>query len=99
MTPNEFISAVRRPVFESARNGTLSAMRKPPGRRPPENLLPTSKWLQNLAENDKEMLRRAIAIAAHQATFGMLAVLDGARQIEDSATKGGLELHYVKEIG
>jgi hypothetical protein len=49
-----------------------------------------------LSENDKKIFRQAIAIAAHQATFGMLAVLDGARQIEDSPVKGTLELHYVK---
>jgi|SRR4051812_24121572 hypothetical protein len=96
MTPDEFINSVRQVVFESAINGTLSVMRKPPGRSPAENLLTLSKWFDDLSEYDKEMLQRAIAIAAHQATFGMLAVLDGARQIEDSPAKGTLELHYVK---
>jgi hypothetical protein len=55
-----------------------------------------SKWFGGLSENDKEIFRRAIAIGAHQATFGMLAVLDGVRQIEDSPVKGTLELNYIK---
>lgn len=96
MTPNGFINSVRQVVFKSAIDGTLSAISKPPGRNPPENLLTVSKWFGELSRNDKEMLRHAIAIAAHQATFGMLAVLDGARQIEDSPVKGTLELHYIK---
>ena len=97
MTPSDFIDAIRRVVFESAISGTLSLIKKPPGRSPPVNLSALSKWFSGLSENDKKMVQNAITIAAHQATFGMLAVLDGARQIEDSQEKGTLELHYLND--
>jgi hypothetical protein len=89
------MSAIQQVVFKSAINGTVSLIMKPPGRNNSERLLTLSKWFSELSENDKEMLKHAIAIAAHQSTFGMLSVLDGARPIEDSPSKGTLELHYL----
>jgi hypothetical protein len=96
MTPDQFINSVRQVVYESAIEGTLSLISKPPGRKPPENLTTVSNWFRQLSENDQEIFKHAIAIAAHQATFGLLAVLDGVRPIEDSSVKGTLELHYVR---
>lgn len=96
MTPNEFINHVRQVVYDSAVRGTLSLVTNPPGRSPGQNLLALSKWFGGLPENEKQTFQRAISMAAHQATFGMLAVLDGVRQIEDSPVKGRLEPHYIK---
>jgi hypothetical protein len=96
MTPEEFIAQIRQVVYKSAASGTMSLIEKPPGRKPPENLVALSKWFSQLPDSDKDMVRKAITLAAHGATFGMLAVLDGVRQIEDSPLKGRLELHYIK---
>src|SRR5260221_293432 len=95
MTPEEFIVKIRQVVYESAINGTLSLIRKPPGRRPPENLAVLSRWFIQLSDADKKIFGDAVALAAHQATFGMLAVLDGVRQVDDGPTKGTLELRYI----
>jgi hypothetical protein len=96
MTAEEFISIIHQFVYMSAVSGTLSLLEKPPGRKPPKNVVTVSKWFAGLSENDKEMLRLAMAMAAHHATFGVLAVLDGVQVIEDSRVKGTLELYYVK---
>ena len=96
MTPEEFIVKIRQVVFESAINGTLSVIQKPPGRRPPENLVLLSQWFMQLSDAEKRIFTSAIALVAHQATFGMLAVLDGARQIDDGPEKGTIELRYLK---
>lgn len=96
MTPDEFINSVRQVVYESAIKGTLSIVSKPPGRKPSESLVAISNWFGGLSENEKQLFQHANAIAAHKATFGMLAVLDGVRQIEDSPAKGTLELHYLE---
>src|ERR1700722_1125708 len=96
MTPEDFIIEIRQVVFESAVNGTLSVIQKPPGLRPPENLVVLSQWFMQLSDVDKKIFQSAIALAAHQATFGMLSVLDGVRQIEDGPSKGTLELRYLK---
>ena len=97
MTPEEFITKIRQVVFEPAINGTMSLIEKPPGRRPSEDLVALSKWFLQLSDTDKKMLQSAIALAAHGATFGMLAVLDGVRQIDDTPQKGTLELSYIKD--
>ena len=96
MTPEEFIIKIRQVVYESAINGTLSVIQKPPGRRPPENLVVLSQWFMQLPDTDKKIFQRAIALAAHQATFAMLAVLDGVRQIDEAPLKGTLELRHIK---
>jgi hypothetical protein len=96
MKADHFIIRIKKVVYESAVSGTISLIRKPPGRRPPENLAALSQWFTQLPEAEKVLLQSAIALAAHQATFGMLAVLDGVRQIDDAAQKGTLELRYVK---
>jgi hypothetical protein len=96
MTPEEFIINIRQVVFDSAVNGTLSVIQKAPGRKPSENLVVLSQWFMQLSDAEKEIFRSAIALAAHQATFGMLAVLDGSRQIDDGPAQGTLELRYLK---
>jgi hypothetical protein len=97
MTPQEFIAKIRRVVCQSAITGTLAIIRKPPGRKPPENLTLLSQWFEKLSDADKKNLEKVVAIATHQSTFGLLAVIDGVRQIEDSPSKGTLELHYKKD--
>ena len=97
MTPENFTAKIRQIVYESAINGTLSLIQNPPGRKPSENLVALSRWFATLSDTDKQNLEKAIAVAVHQATFGMLAVIDGVRQIEDTPSKGTLELHYKKD--
>jgi len=97
MTPQYFTTKIRQVVYEPAINETLSLIQKPPGRKPLENLVALSQWFATLSDTDKRNLEKAIAVAVHQATFGMLAVIDGVRQIEDSPSKGILELHYKKD--
>ena len=96
MTAEEFITKVRQVVYDPAISGTLSVIQRPPGRRPSENLTALSAWYAQLSENDRKMLQSAVALAARGATFGMLAVLDGVRQIEETPEKGTLELWYAK---
>ena len=45
---------------------------------------------------DQKMVAHVAELAASQALFGALAVLDGARPIEDAIDKGSFELRYVK---
>lgn len=97
MTPQEFITKIRQVVCQSAITGTLAIIRKPPGRKPPENLVLLSQWFEKLSDTDKKNLEKVVAIATHQTTFGLLAVIDGVRQIEDTPLKGTLELHYKKD--
>jgi hypothetical protein len=42
------------------------------------------------------MVAEVIREAAENAVFGVLAILDGARVIENASEKGELQLYYVK---
>jgi hypothetical protein len=98
MKPEEFVSEIRHHAYESAVNGALSLIQKPPGRSPRKSLIELSEWFNSLPESDKRFVKKAVALSAHQATFGILAILDGVRQIEDNTPlKGRLELRYINE--
>ena len=96
MSPEEFIRQVREVVFRSAVQGTKNLLQKPPGRRPTRELVELSQWFNGLTDEAKANALAVAAMAARQATFGMLAVIDGVRQIEETTDKGTLELRYKK---
>ena len=96
MTPQEFVESVTQVVFKSTVAGCLSLMQKPPGRRPSPQLQALSQWFNELSDSDRSRVQDAISLAARQSVFGLLAVLDGVRQVEESETKGTLELRYLK---
>lgn len=98
MTATEFILIIKQVVHDSTVNGCISLLEKPPGRKPSAKLVELSHWFNQLNDQDKEMIHSIIELASRQAIFGLLAVIDGVRQIEDSKSKGTLELRF-NEVG
>lgn len=96
MTPEEFVDALREVVLKRAVDSTLSTVEKPPGRRPRRELVETSAWFQGLSDQDRARLRDVASMVAHQAVFGVLAVLDGARVVESTPDKGTFKLAFQK---
>jgi hypothetical protein len=96
MSPEEFIKQIREVVFRSSVDGTHSLLQKPPGRRPARELAELSQWFNGLSDDAKGKALAVAEMAARQATFGMLAVIDGVRQIEETEEKGRLELRFKK---
>ena len=97
MTPKELVERIRQVVYNTTVTGCLTLMEKVPGRRPSPQLVALSQWFNQLPEADKQKVRSAIELAARQSIFGMFAVLDGVRQVEDTERKGTLELRYLKD--
>lgn len=97
MTATEFVEKIRQVVYNSTVAGCLSLMQKPPGRKPSPQLAVLSQWFNQLSEADRAKVRAVIELATRQSVFGMLAVLDGVRQVEDTESKGTLELRYLKD--
>lgn len=97
MTPDEFVNALRQVVLEQSVDTTLSAVEHPPGRRPSRELVEASVWYSRLTEEDRAQVRAIAAMVAHDAVFGMLAVLDGARAVESTPTKGRFHLTFHKD--
>lgn len=96
MTPEQFVDALRKAAIDAAVEGTVTGLERPPGRRPTKDLVEASRWYNSLTAEDRTMVTRVLSMAAHQAVFGVLAVLDGARIIEDDADKGEFRLSFTK---
>jgi hypothetical protein len=94
MSPEEFVSALRVHVMRAAVDDTIDAIVNPPGRKPATELTQLSTWFRGLDEADRSMLRRAFVEVSHIAVFGVLAVLDGVRPVDEHQPPGALELWY-----
>jgi hypothetical protein len=96
MTPEEFVNALREVALERAVDSTLASIESPPGRHPRRELVEANIWYRSLAEEDRTRLRAVASMVAHQAVFGVLAVLDGARVVENTPDKGTFKLAFQK---
>jgi hypothetical protein len=94
MNAEEFVDAVRTSVMFGSVDGTIALLTEPPGRNPAPELLAISRWYLALGAHDRDMLRRALAVASHGAVFGVFAVLDGARRIDDEERAAEFQLWY-----
>jgi len=96
MTASKFIGIIKRVVYDSSVRGCFSLLQKPPGRKPSPKLEELSQYVNHLSDHEKEMIYSIIELASKQTIFGLLAVFDGVRQVEDSETKGTFELIFNK---
>lgn len=92
MNSQEFVEALKLHVRDAAVEDTIKNLKNPPGRRVQVEERARSDWYNNLSAAEASHVDAVIAAAVHEAVFGLLAVLDGARTIEGT---GRLELAYV----
>ena len=97
MKPSDFIDALKSEVRDAAASDTISQIRTPSGRRPPEAIRKLSSWFNQLPEADQQVVAEIAKMSASNAVFGFLCVLDGVRTIEDSEQRGEFELNYVQK--
>jgi hypothetical protein len=95
MTQEEFIAVVRRGAYEGAAGD--SAL-KPAGCKPHQVLVTLWDWYTALPERDQALVRHAMRISAYGALFGVFAMIDGVRQVDDPP-HGELKLTYVAPDG
>ena len=87
MNSEQFVEAVNTAVCHPAIKGVLATITSPPGRRPRRDLAELSSWYNGLSDGDKNQVRVLVRTAVHQAIFDMMAVLDGAKAIDDEHTE------------
>lgn len=93
MNSQDFVEGLRRHVSEAAVEDVIANLKRPPARRVAVQERARSDWYNSLSAEDSTQVNDVIRSAVHEAVFGLLAVLDGARTID---TKGGcFELTYV----
>jgi hypothetical protein len=95
MNSEDFVDALKRHVRDAAIEDAIANLKNPPGRRVPPQVRARSDWYNGLSVEDAEHVKDVIATAVHGALFGLLAVLDGARTIDDE--RGRFELTYVAD--
>jgi len=95
MNSKDFVEAVERHVGRAAMEDTIANMKAPPGRRLSPEVKAHSDWYNVLSTTDAAHVERSIAAAVHATLFGLLAVLDGARTIDDE--NGRFELNYLTD--
>lgn len=96
MKPSSFVDALKSEVRNAAASDTISQIRTPSGRRPPDAIRKMSAWFNQLSEADQKAVAEVAQMSAHGAVFGFLCVLDGVRAIEDGEQRGEFELNYVQ---
>jgi hypothetical protein len=92
MMPREFVEAVKVAVQRGAETGLRTVLKQPPGRRPDPRLSALSSWYTALAPDDRAMVDAVLDLAAEQATYNFLLVLDGLIAVESFGGKGRLLL-------
>ncbi|AUX71462.1 hypothetical protein [Erwinia pyrifoliae] len=97
MNANEFVDVLNIVVKDSAVEDTISILDSPPGRKPDKELVELSGFYNSQDDKGKAFINKIIKLAADDALFGMLCVIDGVRAIEDDEDKGELVLTYQKD--
>ncbi|WP_077728056.1 hypothetical protein [Methylocaldum sp. 14B] len=97
MNNEAFVEAIKQYVGEAAVEDMIANLKNPPGRRVSQKEKMRSDWYNSLSELERDYIGSIVADAVHEALFGLLAVLDGVRAIEDGESKGHFELSYVDE--
>ena len=87
MNAETFVHAIKATVHDSAVDDVIESVTQPSGRKPPASDLQLSAWYNGLEESDKANVRAMVLHGVHSALFGIFAVLDGARVIEDTPEK------------
>ncbi|MBR0712094.1 hypothetical protein [Bradyrhizobium liaoningense] len=95
MNSEKFVEAIKHHVRDAAIADTIANLKAPPGRRVPLQERIRSEWYNTLQTEEAKHVNDVIAIAVHEALFGLLAALDGARTIDDEG--GRFKLTYVAD--
>ena len=85
-------------VLDGLSSELAQSWQHPPGRLRSEERSQRSEWLSAMSERDRELLEAFGSDVASAAVFGVLAVLDGNRKIEEPSA-GYVELRHISEGG
>lgn len=98
MNTEKFVTALIEEVHNSSVKDIVAELWDgPPGRSPTENSVMLSEWFHVLDDKGKQKIKTVIERSVHSAIFGVFAVLDGVRVIENGG--GEFEIKYTNSSG
>ncbi|MGA9699644.1 MAG: hypothetical protein WBQ67_12075 [Acinetobacter sp.] len=92
MNNADFVDALRVYVRDAGIKDVISKLKSPPGRKVTPEMKNLSEWYNGLSEEDTNRVNTIMELVAHDVLFGIFAVLDGVRIIDEE--KGQFELTY-----
>lgn len=90
----KFIDSVIKVVRNEAISDTLDNLVDSPGRSPSKEELLLTEWYSKLSDMDKNFLKQTIIMAIDNSLFGIFAVIDGVRTVENDHNSA-FELKYI----
>jgi len=97
MDSEKFVEAVREHAMVAAVADTMTYAQSPPGRRVLEDTRRRAEWIRSREPSELRYIEELVQLAAHTATFGVLAILDGVRSLDDSESRGKFILIYEED--
>ena len=98
MDQRQFVGLLQSVVLDGLSNEVASDWQHPPGRLRSQERSRRSDWLDKMSPEERALLEDFGADVARAAVFGVLAILDGNRKIEETEM-GHLELRHVSDGG
>jgi hypothetical protein len=99
MTPQTFVSSIKVAVAENAAKGVISQLAAPAGRNPSEAVLELSEKFRALTDEQRDFVVQIAEMAADQAAYNFLGILDGIIAVESVEAKGELKLVFETDTG
>lgn len=96
MKKEEFVKGLKQVTIETIVPDIKYVLEQMPLKSFPE-LKEISDWYKTLNPKEKNLLLALTKHVSQKSVFGVLAVIDGVRVIEDSEIKGEFQLYYVRE--
>lgn len=87
MNTIELLSLIDEHVKDATVDDLIELFTSPPGRKPEKFLVDVAEWRSNLSDHDRELLDRVIAESVRATLFGLFAVVDGARVVDQSVER------------
>jgi hypothetical protein len=87
MDAEEFVAVIRQHVQEQAVKDLIKTFTAPPGRKPRDMLVKVSEWRARLTSDEQKLLDDVIAESVRVALFGLFAVIDGARVVDNDVER------------
>ncbi|AOR68208.1 hypothetical protein BBJ41_12060 [Burkholderia stabilis] len=87
MDTQKFVADIKRYVQEQAVNDLIKTFTAPPGKRPRAQLVRVSEWRAQLNSDEQQILDEVIAESVRVALFGLFAVIDGARVVDEDVDR------------
>jgi hypothetical protein len=97
MNSYEFVGGLKNYVYEHAAPNAIESLDRP-DKDDSADFLRAADWVKSLAPPDRVHLLRAMKLAAEDAIFGMLCVLDGVRVVENSSDKSQFALLAIRNL-